>query len=61
MSSEKTGQLITFCCDNCGECFEIAGGGFKDAWKSAKEDGWRCFQDTNGDWIHRCPECRGKK
>jgi hypothetical protein len=53
------GQLVTFFCDasGCGESFEAAGN-FKDVWESAKDDGWRCFKNTDGEWEHRCPDCR---
>lgn len=60
MSSERNGQLITFVCDNCDEEFQIAGGDFKEAWAAAKADGWRCFQDDDEQWVHRCPDCVGQ-
>lgn len=59
MASDREGQLITFTCDQCGETFDISGGDFRDAWDSAKEDGWRCFKNDDDEWEHRCPECVG--
>ena len=58
MSSETEGQLVTFTCDECGEEFACAGS-WRDVWQAAKDDGWRCFQDDNGEWQHRCPSCVG--
>ena len=59
MSSEVTGQLVVFTCDLCGESHESAGT-WKDVWAVLKEDGWRCFKDEDGDWVHRCPQCRAR-
>lgn len=56
MSSEAKGQLVIFTCDFCGADYSAAGS-FKDAWEAAKEDGWRCFKDEDGDWVHKCDEC----
>ncbi len=60
MSSHKEGQHIVFICDVCNDEYEIESHDFKDAWESAKDDGWRCFKDEDGDWVHRCPDCVGK-
>ena len=62
MASETRGQLIAFICDECGEEFEISTHDWKAAWAAAKQDGWRCFQDDEGEgiWSHRCPGCRGR-
>ncbi len=60
MSSEKEDQLVRFICDNCDEQLEINSHSFKDAWESARDDhGWRTFKDNDGEWQHRCKECRG--
>ena len=59
MSSEVKGQLVTFTCDICDDEY-YASGSFKDVWEAAKEAGWRTFPDDDGEWNHRCPDCRGK-
>ena len=58
MSKEQKGQLISFYCDNCDEEKQVASHNFVEAWESAKEDGWRCFKNDEGEWEHICPDCR---
>ncbi len=60
MSYEQRGQLYIFECDECFEEREISGGDFRDAWEALKDDGWRCFQNGDEGWDHRCEECRRK-
>lgn len=57
MASETQGQLVIFTCDFCGTEHE-ASGTWRDVWESLKEDGWRSFEDEDGEWVHRCEECR---
>lgn len=59
MASEVEGQQVTFFCDKCDEEF-VTSGSFRDAWESAKGDGWRTFKNADDEWEHRCPDCRGK-
>lgn len=58
MSSETFGQSVIFTCDNCDEEYEAAGD-FRDVWEAARDDGWRCFKNSEDEWEHRCPDCRG--
>lgn len=58
MSSSKEGQHVVFVCDECEEIYEIESQDFKDAWDAAKQDGWRCFKNSDDEWEHRCPDCR---
>jgi hypothetical protein len=60
MSSEQRGQEIVFSCDNCEEERAVSSHSFKEAWEYLKDDGWRCFKNSSGDWEHRCPDCIGK-
>lgn len=60
MASEKDGQLCKFICDECQDVYEVNSHDFRDAWDEAKDEGWRCFKNSDDEWEHRCPECRGK-
>lgn len=52
---------LTFTCDACEAVSEAYDpNDFAEAWTELKDEGWRAFKDENGEWQHRCPECRGK-
>lgn len=52
-------QQIVYICDECGDRFEAEEGlGFKEAWEQAKDEDWICYC-KDGEWIHKCGECRG--
>lgn len=58
MASEKEGQLITFICDRCDDTYEVNSHSWKDAWSTAKDQGWITFKDEDDEWQHHCPDCR---
>jgi hypothetical protein len=63
MTLERDGRggPISLDCDNCHEVLEtheVAFDAAKDVWK---EHGWIAFFSEEADeWIHRCPDCKGK-
>lgn len=64
MSSSPASYGFEFSCDSCGEVWEPPKLGrgslrrdFSECWEMAKEDGWRAFKDSRGEWQHRCQDC----
>jgi hypothetical protein len=65
MTSERSRDGVTFCCDVCGELLEPAKLGrgsaprdWQESWQDAKAQGWRAVKNSRGgEWSHRCPAC----
>ena len=57
MSIERHGSGYEIMCDFCNRKPEFYEGDFTNAWRLARKDGWRCSQEANGTWVHRCPQC----
>jgi len=55
----KDGGITGFSinCDECGEDEFYPEEYFRDFIEAAKDNGWRVFKDTEGDWFHLCRNC----
>jgi len=55
-------EFHVFECDR-SDCTAVVSdsGTFSEVWKAAKEDGWRCWKEGNGTYVHICPDCARKE
>lgn len=58
MIDRQKGEIV-FECDSCDETFPAGSNDFTEAWALAKRDGWTSRKIGN-DWVHACPDCKGR-
>lgn len=58
---EKISNTYVYYCDGCPEDLEIEESEFHVADQSRKDQGWICFKDSDGDWVHYCTVCQKEK
>jgi hypothetical protein len=59
MTMIRIHKQVVFECDGCGDTFDAGTSDFDDAYHAAKQEGWVAF-NNDGDWEHRCEDCKGK-
>ena len=53
-------QTFDVSCDHCSMTEEFTVKDWSDLMADMKEGGWVSFKDKDGEWKHKCAECRKK-
>jgi hypothetical protein len=62
MLVERQEGTIWFLCDSCADSLDTEETDFSEAVATMRGAGWNAQRvGEPGDWLHRCPECRGEK
>ena len=58
MTVQRDHRQVIFECDACGDTYDAGTDDFTDAYAAAKDDGWIAFKNGEGEWEHRCEDCK---
>jgi hypothetical protein len=57
---DRQHNAIVFECDGCPDVLETGEVEFPDAMAEFRRDGWKA-EKIGDEWIHLCPNCRGRR
>lgn len=56
---ERNGNQRTLLCDGCDDLFDqVNDNHFPSMIASARDDGWKIVQGSDGCWSHTCSKCQ---
>jgi hypothetical protein len=60
MSVDRQQGWLVFLCDDCSAAIHPQTGDWRDAWATARRNGWS-RSEIDDVWIHSCPTCTQAK
>lgn len=56
----RDNRLISFICDgdSCSRILDTMQEDFKEALYDLKSENWKIVKESDGEWMHLCPECK---